>query len=312
MKNDINLRHFAHLVAVCDNNFSVSVAANCLNMAQSVVSRNIQSLEQSLGGPLFIRHGRRLTATTPLCDALLARFRDINMRLADLYQVAAAVRQLPTHGEIRIACTHLQARYILPQVLKEVHISHPRIKITIQQCFPQQINEMLVTNQVDLGICSEAMGDGALMRTHEAYCWQRAILLPAGHELIKVRKLTLKRLAAEPTITYVHGITGRRQYDNTFAEAGLYPNVIIEAADSDVIKEFTRRGLGIGIISSIAYDPLLDSGLVVRKLPEQFGSMRTMVVHRRERILNDAIRLFIEIFCHESSVIAKSSAALIA
>lgn len=312
MRGEINLRHLTHLVAVCDNNFSVSTAANCLKVTQSVVSRNIQSLEQSLGGPLFIRHGRRLTGTTPLCDALLERIRDIDVRLTDLRQVAAATRSLPPHGEIRIACTHLQARYMLPQVLKELHTSHPGIKVTIHQCFPRQINGLLVSNQADLGICSETMADKALLRFEEAYCWHRAILLPAGHELTKVRRLTLKRLAAEPTITYVHGITGRRQYDNTFAEAGLYPNVIVAAADSDVVKEFTRQGVGIGIIASIAYDPQVDAGLVVRKLPGQFRPMHARVVYRRDRGLNDAHQLFIDIFRRESSVVAKASLALIA
>lgn len=306
---DINLRHLSHLVAVCTSNLSMSVAASRLNLDQSVVSRNIQALEQALGGPLFFRNGRRLTAMTPLCEAILERARDLELRVKDLEAVANAARSLPVKGEIRIACTHLQARYILPQVLQQIRTQHPRIKLIIHQCFPADINELLVANRADLGICSEKLAAEDLMHSVDAYAWERALIVPKNHPLAKAKKLTLAQLAKLEIVTYVHGITGRRQFDTTFANANLYPNVIIAAADSDVIKQFTRQGLAAGVIAAIAYDPKTDKDLLAKRLPAEFGQMHSRVIHRRDRRLTDPQRLFIECFCQESAKLSKNSVA---
>lgn len=311
MSADLNLRHLSHLVTVCNSGMSVSTAATRLKIAQSVISRNIQALEKHFDALLFVRKGRRLTAMTPLCEAIIERARDINLRVQDLEQVAAAVSAQTASAEIRIACTHLQARYILPQVLKSIYRQHPHIKLIIHQCWPVDINDLLVSNRAELGICSEKLSDEAMMHSVEAYAWERALIMRPEHPLAKVRSLSIKRLATEPLVTYVHGITGRQQFDSTFAHQGLHPNVIIAAADSDVVKQFTREGLGVGVIAAIAYDPKLDKDLCVRRMPKQFGTMRSRIIHRHDRTLNDPQRLFIDAFCQESAALAQRSSGLL-
>lgn len=302
---DLNLRHLERLVAVCENGYSVSMAASKLKVAQSVVSRNIHELEQYFGAELFVRNGRRLVGPTPLCTMLIGPLHEINMRIGDLKTIADNALRQPVAGQIRIACTHLQARYVLPQVLSEVLRQHPDVKASIHQGFPSAINELLMTNGADLGICSEVLGDSRSMVTTEAFSWERVLIAPPGHPIHKVKNLTLKRLAKEPIVTYVTGITGRRLFDETFVAAGLYPNVVVSAADSDVIKEFTRRGHGIGIISEIAYDAKADGDLVPRCLGGLFKPMVTRVVHRADRQLSGAQSLFIEVFCEISEGLAK-------
>jgi len=58
------------------------------------------------------------------------------------------------------------------------------------------------------------------------------------------------------------GVRGRRKVDQTFADHGLHPEVVLEAIDSDVIKYYVELGMGVGLIAEIAYDPERDRDLV--------------------------------------------------
>ena len=302
MKSDLNLRHLAHLIAVCDNGCSESEAAKKLGIGQSVISRNIQALEGYFNAPLFERKGRRLVAPTELCATLIDSLRDIVVRLESLDAVADKLLDRPPSGDISIACTHLQARYILPGMLDRVRAKFPDIKISILQAFPSEINEILISNRAVLGICSERLKDDALMTNVAAFSWKRIALVPKDHRLANMKRLTLQQLGSEPVITYVPGITGRGKFDATFASEGIRPNVVVEAADSDVIKEFTRLGHGVGVVSEIAYLPKEDCDLIPLEMPKQFPSMCTSVSYRGDRMLTAAQNLFVEYFCKYASL----------
>jgi LysR family cys regulon transcriptional activator len=83
--------------------------------------------------------------------------------------------------------------------------------------------------------------------------------VPKGHPLSKVEPLTLEALVRYPIVTYHAAFTGRAKIDAAFDAKGLEPNVVLTALDSDVIKTYVELGLGVGIVSMLAYDPARDS-----------------------------------------------------
>ncbi|MCU7847699.1 MAG: hypothetical protein KZQ89_06765 [Candidatus Thiodiazotropha sp. (ex Lucinoma kastoroae)] len=50
---------------------------------------------------------------------------------------------------------------------------------------------------------------------------------------------------------------------SSFARAGLKPEVVLTAADTDVIKTYVREGMGVGLIASMAYSSEQDKDLVL-------------------------------------------------
>jgi len=50
--------------------------------------------------------------------------------------------------------------------------------------------------------------------------------------------------------------------DEAFAEAGIEPQILLTAQDSDVIKTYVELEMGVGILADMAFDPLRDQGLV--------------------------------------------------
>jgi len=116
------------------------------------------------------------------------------------------------------------------------------------------------------------------------------------YKISQLDGLTLEALVNYPIITYVFGFTGRSQLDKAFTEKGLKPNVVLTAADADVIKTYVRAGLGVGIIAKMAYEPEQDSDLKVLEASHLFDSSVTHIGMRRNRKLRPFMYAFIEQF----------------
>jgi LysR family cys regulon transcriptional activator len=57
-----------------------------------------------------------------------------------------------------------------------------------------------------------------------------------------------------PLITYDVGFTGRGHIDEAFRQAGIEPDIVLTAMDSDVIQQYVSLGMGVGLVASMAVD----------------------------------------------------------
>ncbi len=87
------------------------------------------------------------------------------------------------------------------------------------------------------------------------------MVVPDGHPLLQREQLTLAALAEFPLITYDLGFTGRGHIDDAFRRAGLAPDIILTAMDSDVIQQYVALGMGVGIVASMALEASRGHGL---------------------------------------------------
>ena len=86
------------------------------------------------------------------------------------------------------------------------------------------------------------------------YHWNRSVIVPKGHPLAGVGRMTVEELARYPLVTYTFGFTGRSELDAAFNRAGLEPRIVFTATDADVIKTYVRLGLGVGVIATMAVE----------------------------------------------------------
>ncbi|MFD2111540.1 CysB family HTH-type transcriptional regulator [Thiorhodococcus fuscus] len=272
--------------------FNLTEVANALFTAQSGVSKHIKDLEDELGVELFVRNGKRLLGLTEPGKELLPMVERILLETQNIKHLSEEFAQQDS-GHLAIATTHTQARYALPPVVSRFKQAFPKVHLELHQCGPREIVALLHGGQVDIGIATEALGDEAGLATFPFYEWRHALIVPDGHPLIDATPLTLKTIAAYPIITYHPGITGRARIDVAFASAGLSPNLVMSALDSDVIKAYVELGLGVGIIAAMAYHPVRDAGLHLLEAPHLFGVNRARIALRRGRYLRDYALSFI-------------------
>ena len=118
--------------------------------------------------------------------------------------------------------------------------------------------------------------------------------MPQGHPLTAINDPTLEQVAQYPIVTYTEGFTGRYKIDEGFEARRLIPNYVVTAADADVIKTYVRRGLGVGIISTMAFEHQSDSDLVRIGSPNYFSPLLSCIAFRRGTFLRGFMFDFIE------------------
>ena len=160
------------LKTVINNGLNISRAADQHFVVQSAVSRQLSLLEEELGLPLFERKGKRLVKATALSEAIVKQVDTIDLAMDNIRAVADDFRD-GRQGEIRIATTHMQAKYFLPPVLNAFRQRYPKVKVIFLQGNPGQLVRMLHDGEADIAVCTEELANDAALETHHCYDWNQ-------------------------------------------------------------------------------------------------------------------------------------------
>ncbi len=306
----MKLQQLRYICEVANNNLNVSTAAQNLYTSQPGVSKQIRLLEDELGVEVFTRNGKHLTQITPAGQEILNIAREMLRQVENIRQVGEEYSN-PRSGKLAIATTHTQARYRLPPVIESFRQHYPDVTLHLQQGTPQQIAQMAANGTVDFAIATEAMEHFSNLILLPCYQWNRSVVVPKGHPLTKLPKLSLEAIADYPIVTYVFGFTGRSRLDEAFAQRGLSPKVVFTATDADVIKTYVKLGMGVGIIAHMAYEPTIDTGLVALDVSHLFELSTTKIAFRKGMWLRSFMFDFMQAFAPHLTR-AKVEAAILA
>lgn len=288
----MNLNQLELLRILQETDFNLSKAAEKMHVVQSAVSRQLQLLETELGSPLFERHGKRLLGLTPLGERIMCEVEQIHQAKKNIQSMADDFRA-NRNATLHIATTHTQAKYLLPVPVKKFRQHYPGIKIYMVQSSPDNLIDLLHRHQADIAICTEKLADDDRLILRPCYQWHHVAVVPKNHPLTR-GELSLQRLAAEPILTYSPGFTGRSAIEKAFNDAELQPDIILAAADSDVIKTYVRLGLGVGIIAETSYETSKDSDLVALDLSRLIPASVTKIAYLKQLYLPSYCRYFID------------------
>lgn len=288
----MNFQQLRILREAVRHNFNLTEVANALYTAQSGVSKHIKDLEDELGVELFVRRGKRLLGLTEPGKELMPMVERILLDTQNIKHLSEQFAR-QDEGRLAIATTHTQARYALPSVVTRFRQTFPKVYLELHECGPREIVAQLRAGQVDIGIATEALADEEDLVSFPYYQWRHAPIVPVGHPLTGVERLTLETIADYPIITYYPGNTARARIDAVFERAGLTPDVVMSALDADVIKTYVELGLGVGIVAAMAYDPVRDAGLQLLEAPGLFEINTTCIALRRGQYLRDYALRFI-------------------
>lgn len=248
----MTFKQLKYLLGVVDNGLNITTAAERLYTSQPGISKQLRQLEKEVGVQLFSRKGKSLVALTPAGKTVVEYARKI---LRDVDNIRSLGQELTAEeeGVLSIATTHTQARYVLPDVVREFHERYPNVNLELHQGTSEQIATLVADNRVDFAIATESRNAFPELNLLPCYSWDRIVLTQPDHPLAHDKEpLTLKKLAEHPLITYVFSSTGESSFLKAFAEENLEPQVVFTARDADVIKTYVKMGMGAGVIAPMA------------------------------------------------------------
>ena len=291
----MNLHQFRFVQEAVRRKLNLTDTAKALHTSQPGVSKAILELEGELGVDIFARHGKRLRRVTEPGHEVLKSIDVILREVGNLKRIGDEYSKQDS-GTLTIATTHTQARYVLPEPVATLRKRYPKVNVSLHQGTPVQVAQLVLEEAADIGLATESLAGYPELVTLPCYEWNHVAIVPAGHPLTSLERISLEDLVLEPLLTYRPIFTGRSRIDQAFALRQLKSNIVLEAIDSDVIKTYVRHGLGVGIVAEMAMRDEPPGGeLVARPVGHLFGQNVARVAFKRGVFLRNFVYAFAEL-----------------
>lgn len=263
---------------------SIRAASAELGVAQSAVSRQLQTLEHEMGAALIERysHGIKLTAAG---EALFRHARKASFTLKRGMSEVEDVLGV-SHVLIRVAVVESLTSYVFPRAVRSFLADYPKTTLAIDVAKSSAVINAVVADTVDFGICLNAP-PSASVDVIARFAEPLFAIVPRRHPLgtrlhITLKDLTEHRLAMSSRSTGVgHAL------DLGSSRAGLTLDAALETNSLELLRQFVSLGSGIAVMtrqSCIA--SLLDSEFIALPIEDRhLGTVSSDVVTAPDRPL---------------------------
>jgi DNA-binding transcriptional LysR family regulator len=230
---------------------SVTKGAERMRLSPAAVSLQLQGLSTHLQAELFVRSGRKL-APTPLA-----------FRLADQARtVIDHMRRIETdfHGQpqedtrpFHFATGVTTLVYRLGKPLRMLRKEYPQTQIHVTVANTEEIVAGLLDRRFDLGLISLPVTEPTIT-TVPLYDEDLLVVRPSPTKVRggQIGSIRTSELAQVRWLLYPKQSNMRTIIDAFFSSAGIEPNVIMEAADTEAIKRLVESGFGYSILPAFS------------------------------------------------------------
>lgn len=271
---------------------SFTGAAQSLHVSQPTVTTQVGQLEELYKVELFHRTGRRVR-TTEMGERLLHLSRQI------FGLEAEALQLLRESGELRSG--HLRVAAVGPsqvtKMLAAFHQRYPGIKVSVSTGNSQDVLDRLLDYSADVGVLAQVARDKRFVSV--PYSDHPVIIFcSAGHRFARRRSIRVSELEGEKLILRELGSTTRKAIESALKAAKVTPEVVMEVASREIIREAVAQNVGVAAVSEVEYVP----GPGLRAVRLENAEVRTYVhmVCLAERRDARMVRAFFEVVGKES------------
>jgi DNA-binding transcriptional LysR family regulator len=224
-------------------------AAAKLFVTQSTLTKQIQALEQAVGGPLFER-GRHGAKPTPLGQLLQQEARAL-LRLSDdidrkMHRVIAGQTG---HLDIGFGISTL---VIAPQLIAGFRAETPESQITLNDLPSREQHQRLLDGRLDIGFCrapenagDENAGELSFLPMAEE---RLALVLPHDKEFPPVDRLQTLNTLGFVSLSPLRGPGLDAQISNWCSSAGFERRIVQYADDILTVHAVVAAGLGAAFL----------------------------------------------------------------
>jgi DNA-binding transcriptional LysR family regulator len=258
--------------AVADEG-GISPAARKLHRVQSNVTTRIQSLEASLGVPLFVREKRRLHLAP--AGQVFRRYAEEMLRLAA--EARSAVAGDSPRGVLRIGTLESTAASRLPPLLARYHAAHPAVSVELVTGTTDALVEAVLARRIEAAFAADCR-PSARLETMPAFREELVLVAPRSHPAVRRGR----DVRADTLIVFPTGCAYRRRLQAWLGADGVVPEKVIELASYHAIVACVASGTGVAIVPRSVLDTIRrDDGVVVHPLGKGTAATTTALLWRK-------------------------------
>lgn len=290
MNIDFELYRIFYVVA---NNLNITKAANELNISQPAISKSIKSLEDQLGGQLFLRTKKGVILTKEGENFYKYIKQAIEFISSAENNFTDAIN-LET-GTIKIGISTTLTKEFLIPYLKTFHQKYPKIKIEIATDVSNVLFTKLRNGLIDIIILNKTdknYGDDIEIKnvSNITNCFV------TSDSSLKNKVLSIKDLNNYPLVLQTKGSNARDFLDNFAKKHNTILNPNIELSSYTLVTEFSKIGFGIGFVTKeYIKDELKNNELYIINLKEKIPTRYIGIAISKNHLPNFSTKKLIEL-----------------
>lgn len=273
---------------------SVSRAAEHLEIGQPTVTTHLQKIEREFGVVLFdrIRRPIQLTSDGVVFYELVA---PIVQGVTDGIEALKMQMDYPEHrGSFVIGAFPDLVLHHLPPLVKQFRDQYPRVQIKLVARSYSVLMEMVLAGELDIMLGSEPESQDGSLDFRYLFTSDFVLITPPGHELLTLREVTLRDIAAWPLILLQTGSQSRRILEQALRREGVPYSVTLEMDIMEMAKRYVEIGMGIALAHEYVVQPEDLAKLGIRRLTSILPSTRIGLVTLKGKFLSRSVQNFID------------------
>ncbi len=264
----INLNQLRVFYSVADN-LSFTKAADELCITQPAVSAQVKIFEDLWELKFFKKKGRGICLTDE-GETLYQYARQLFEYERQIESLLDDMRQLK-QGVLRLGSTRTYARYLMPRMMRRFHKKYPEIKLILDEGSSMDMCLSLLELKNEIAIIANVKDDPDIQ--YIPFSEEEVIpILGLNHPLATEDFLPIECCSREPIIMREIGSGTRKSIDELFKQHDCTPNILMETANTDFIKQLVGRGGGISFLVKEAVLEDLQEGRL-KTVPFQSGKL---------------------------------------
>ncbi|MGW0087150.1 LysR family transcriptional regulator [Streptomyces sp. NPDC003393] len=227
---------------------SVTRAADLLHLVQPAVTRQIRTLEQELGVPLFERSGQGMRLTEE-GEIMVGRAR---RALNELERARAEVQPVPgvVTGVVTVGLLESTSDLLAEPLVTALARDHPGVEIRLMTAYSGHLQQWLDDGDLDLALLynldsTPTLNARPLVRER---LWAVA---PGSAGLCADRPVPFTEVAGHPLVMPAAGHALRRLIDAAAVRSGAAMDVVVQTNSLRVQKHLVRAGHGWTVLPGV-------------------------------------------------------------
>lgn len=218
-----------------------------MNITQSALTRQIQSLEAELGIQLFQRNKRNVKLTA--AGQFLKEKWEVEMSALQFIHEHARQIQLGETGTIVIEHPDSISASIMPGMLSQISTAFPKLNIELVQVRYEDQLDYLRNYKADLSITRD-VNTADDIRSEKIYTDNLAIVVPQDHPFTTTADITKASLSGQKFILPIkdEGSSYSEIIRQMFRYYDVQPEAYLHSEFGSAIIALVRKGLGIAVL----------------------------------------------------------------
>ncbi|SHO51291.1 LysR family transcriptional regulator [Desulfopila aestuarii] len=276
---DITLRQAQLFLALVRSGRIQSVAKE-FHLTQSAVSTAIKRFEESVGASLFDRAHKKISPNSN-GKVLAEELSPLVQRFED---VALMFKKDCVTGDLEIGASQTLADYVLPQVLYDFQLQHPKAHLSIWTGNSKSVVRAVELGEVPVGYIEGEVHSRILTST--LIGTEELVVVTADKKFAGARSYTMEELLGHRWIMRESGSGTRETFFHQLKERGQQLNVFMELDHMESIKHVLRNKGTLACLSQHCVMHELARGTLYPVQIDKYRFTRNIyqVIHPRQSV----------------------------